>query len=106
MASQHPNMRKQSKGRAQRREDAVNQQGAAILSHDPNRVTPRFPREARGVAWKYGTSVSPSSSRTLAQIDKRPTTDFASKTSNHQQVIPVLLELFRAFLRVLRIVLV
>lgn len=36
----------------------------------------------------------------VAQIDKRPTTDFVPKTSNYQQVISVLLELFRAFLRV------
>src|SRR5690242_19772411 len=100
MASQHPNMRKQSRGRARPRPDAENQGGAAILSHDLNRVTPRFPPKAREVSWKYGTSVLPSSSRTLAQIDKRPTTDFASKTSNYQQMHPGLFGIFRAFLRI------
>src|SRR6266508_5399244 len=64
MASQHSNMRKLSKGRAQWREDTVNRESAAVLSHYVNRVTSRFPREARLVSWKCGRSVSTSFSTT------------------------------------------
>src|ERR1700755_3173391 len=71
MASRHSNMRKLSKGHAQWRQHAVNHESAVVLSHYPNRVTPRFPREARPVFWKCGRSVSPSSFTTWPKSIKR-----------------------------------
>src|ERR687888_1973838 len=86
MASQYSNMRRSSKGRARWREDAVNHESAAAPSHYSKRVTPHPPREGRPVSWRCGMPFSRSSSTKLAQIDKRPTIDFAAKTVSHSKI--------------------
>src|SRR5207244_4310038 len=89
MASQHSNMRKLSKDHAQWRKDAVNHEGAAVLSHPPNPVTPRFPREARQVSWKCGRSVSPSSFTTWPKSIKGQPQISWLKLSTTKQFISV-----------------
>src|SRR5260370_684832 len=75
MASQHSNMRRLSKGRAQWRQDAVDRESAAV----PKRVTPHLPREGPSVFWKCGMSFSPSFSSSWFKSTKGQPQIFAVK---------------------------
>jgi hypothetical protein len=82
----------------------VDHESVAVLSRRSKRVTHLLPQKGRPVSWKCGMSFSPSPSTKLAQIDKRPTTDFCGQTSIAQigstrfGVFPRLFAAFNAYL--------